>query len=196
MLQDKDRIFTNIYGLKDKSLKGAMARGHWDNTKGLIEKGRDWIIDEMKASGLRGARRCRLPDGPEMVLHAQGSRMGVRTTSWSMPTNPSRGPARTGRSCGNDPHLADRGLHAGLVLAMAAHACLHLHPWRVSLREKRRACRRRSTSAYAARHRRQGQQVHGYPISTSTSITVPAPTFAARKPPCWKAWKARRGNRG
>ncbi len=37
MLADKDRIFTNIYGLRDKSLKGAMARGHWDGTKGLIE---------------------------------------------------------------------------------------------------------------------------------------------------------------
>ncbi len=29
MLQDKDRIFTNIYGRFDKSLKGAMARGCW-----------------------------------------------------------------------------------------------------------------------------------------------------------------------
>ncbi len=33
MLDDKDRIFTNLYGLHDKSLKGAMARGHWDGTK-------------------------------------------------------------------------------------------------------------------------------------------------------------------
>ncbi|WP_454917183.1 NADH-quinone oxidoreductase subunit NuoF [Xanthobacter sediminis] len=54
MLADKDRIFTNIYGLQDFSLKGAMARGHWDGTKGILEKGRDWIINEMKASGLRG----------------------------------------------------------------------------------------------------------------------------------------------
>lgn len=54
MLADKDRIFTNLYGLQDFSLKGAMARGHWDGTKGILEKGRDWIINEMKASGLRG----------------------------------------------------------------------------------------------------------------------------------------------
>jgi NADH-quinone oxidoreductase subunit F len=32
MLQDKDRIFNNIYGMFDKSLAGAMSRGHWDNT--------------------------------------------------------------------------------------------------------------------------------------------------------------------
>ena len=29
MLQDKDRIFTNIYGQFDRSLKGAEARGIW-----------------------------------------------------------------------------------------------------------------------------------------------------------------------
>jgi len=63
MLADKDRIFTNLYGLRDRSLKGAMARGHWDNTKGLIEKGRDWIIDEMKASGLRGRGGAGFPTG-------------------------------------------------------------------------------------------------------------------------------------
>ena len=51
MLDDKDRIFTNLYGYGDWGLKGAQARGAWDNTKGLIEKGKDWIIEEMKASG-------------------------------------------------------------------------------------------------------------------------------------------------
>ncbi len=33
MLQDKDRIFTNLYGLHDKSLAGAKRRGHWSETK-------------------------------------------------------------------------------------------------------------------------------------------------------------------
>ena len=63
MLQDRDRIFTNIYGLKDKSLKGAMSRGHWDGTKQILEKGRDWIINEMKASGLRGRGGAGFPTG-------------------------------------------------------------------------------------------------------------------------------------
>ena len=38
MLADKDRIFTNIYGVHDSSLKGAMARGHWDGTKGSSKR--------------------------------------------------------------------------------------------------------------------------------------------------------------
>ena len=63
MLQDKDRIFNNIYGMFDRSLKGAMSRGHWDNTKGLIDKGREWIVNEMKASGLRGRGGAGFPTG-------------------------------------------------------------------------------------------------------------------------------------
>ncbi|WP_048647610.1 NADH-quinone oxidoreductase subunit NuoF [Nitratireductor soli] len=63
MLADKDRIFNNLYGQFDRSLKGAMSRGHWDGTRGLIDKGRDWIINEMKASGLRGRGGAGFPTG-------------------------------------------------------------------------------------------------------------------------------------
>ena len=54
MLHDKDRIFTNIYGLKDTSLKGAKKLGDWSKTKSILAKGREKIIDEIKESGLRG----------------------------------------------------------------------------------------------------------------------------------------------
>jgi len=54
MLQDKDRIFTNLYGIHDWKLAGAKKRGDWSNTKELMAKGQDKIIDEIKASGLRG----------------------------------------------------------------------------------------------------------------------------------------------
>ena len=54
MLRDEDRIFTNLYGFESFGLEAARKRGDWDNTKDLIAKGRDWIINEMKESGLRG----------------------------------------------------------------------------------------------------------------------------------------------
>ncbi|MGN6467007.1 MAG: NADH-quinone oxidoreductase subunit F, partial [Rhizobiaceae bacterium] len=63
MLADRDRIFTNIYGQFDRSLKGAMARGQWDGTAGIIAKGREWIVNEMKASGLRGRGGAGFPTG-------------------------------------------------------------------------------------------------------------------------------------
>ena len=62
-LKDKDRIFTNIHGFHDWGLKGAKARGQWDKTGSIIKKGRDWVIDEMKASGLRGRGGAGFPTG-------------------------------------------------------------------------------------------------------------------------------------
>lgn len=54
MLENKDKIFSNIYGFEDLSLQGAISRGHWDNTKKILEKGSENIIEEIKQSGLRG----------------------------------------------------------------------------------------------------------------------------------------------
>ena len=54
MLKDQDRIYTNIYGWDSPFLDGALSRGDYDGAKDIFAKGRDWIIDEMKASGLRG----------------------------------------------------------------------------------------------------------------------------------------------
>ena len=54
MLADKDRIFTNLYGQGDWHLPGARARGAWQDTKTFIDRGRDWITNEVKGSGLRG----------------------------------------------------------------------------------------------------------------------------------------------
>jgi len=62
-LADEDRIFTNIYGRHDWRLKGALSRGQYYKTKEILLKGHDWILDEMKKSGLRGRGGAGFPSG-------------------------------------------------------------------------------------------------------------------------------------
>lgn len=40
-----------------------MARGDWHRTKDLVAKGTDWIVDQMKKSGLRGRGGAGFPSG-------------------------------------------------------------------------------------------------------------------------------------
>ena len=72
MLKDQDRIFTNLYGMHDRSLKGAKARGHWDGTAKLVKMGRDAIVEQMKASGLRGRGGAGFPTGLSIICYLFG----------------------------------------------------------------------------------------------------------------------------
>ena len=62
-LKDQDRIFQNLYGHHGTDLKTAMKYGDWYKTKEILLKGHDWIISEIKASGLRGRGGAGFPSG-------------------------------------------------------------------------------------------------------------------------------------
>lgn len=62
-LSDQDRIFTNIYKDQEPWIDGALKRGDWHQTKEIMAMGQDWIIDEIKKSGLRGRGGAGFPSG-------------------------------------------------------------------------------------------------------------------------------------
>ncbi len=75
-LEDKDRIFTNVYGYQPWNLPASQKRGDWDNTKALLDLGQDAIIEIMKASGLRGSGGAGFPTGMKWSFMPKESKDG------------------------------------------------------------------------------------------------------------------------
>ena len=63
MLEDKDRIFQNLYNDKGSDVESAILRGDWKDTRDICLKGKEWIIDEIKQSELRGRGGAGFPTG-------------------------------------------------------------------------------------------------------------------------------------
>lgn len=118
-LQDKDRIFTNLYGFEPFNLEYARKRGDWDGTKDLIFKGKEWIIEEVKTSGLRGRGGAGFPTGMKWSFMPKESdgrpHYLVINADESEP-----GTCKDREIMRNDPHkLIEGALLAGF--AMGAH---------------------------------------------------------------------------
>lgn len=62
-MKDSDRIFSNLYRDGDPFLEGAKKRGDWHQTKDILSNGHDWVVDEIKKSGLRGRGGAGFPSG-------------------------------------------------------------------------------------------------------------------------------------
>ena len=121
MLQDKDRIFTNLYGRHDWRLAGARQRGQWDRTKEFIDNGPEWIVDEVKKSGLRGRGGAGFPTGLKWSFMPK--EVGERPHYLVINADESEpGTCKDREIMRHDPHhLVEGCLIASF--AMRAHAC-------------------------------------------------------------------------
>ena len=188
MLADKDRIFKNLYGRRDWGLAGARARGAWDGTKAILEKGRDAIIDEVKASGQRGRGGAGFPTGlkwsfmPKQPVDGRPHYLVVNADESEPGTCKDREIMR------HDPHLLVEGcLIAGF--AMGVHTCyIYIRGEFIRERERLEAGRGAGLRGQASSARTTSTAT----TSTSSCTTAPAPTSAARRRRCSKASKARR----
>ena len=121
MLQDKDRIFTNLYGMHDRTLAGARKRGHWDGTKDIIGLGRDKIVEIMKASGLRGRGGAGFPTGLKWSFMPKES--DGRPAYLAVNADESEpGTCKDREIMRNDPHTLIEGCLIA-SFSMNAHVC-------------------------------------------------------------------------
>ncbi|WP_366656245.1 NADH-quinone oxidoreductase subunit NuoF [Fodinicurvata sp. EGI_FJ10296] len=122
MLRDEDRIFTNLYGWHDWSLDGAKSRGVWSNTKDLLALGREKIVEEIKASGLRGRGGAGFPTGMKWSFMPKESPDGRPSYLVINADESEPGTCKDREILRHDPH---RLIEGALVasFAMGAHAC-------------------------------------------------------------------------
>ena len=121
MLADKDRIFTNLYGFQDWGLKAAQKRGDLDDTKALIARGQDSIIDEVKASGLRGRGGAGFPTGLKWSFMPKESKDGRPSFLVINADESEPGSCKDREIIRHDPHkLIEGALVAGFAMRARA----------------------------------------------------------------------------
>ena len=123
MLADKDRLFTNLHGQGDWHLDGARARGDWDSTAELLALGRVAIVDEIKASGLRGRGGAGFPAGLKWSFMPKDR--GAKPAYLLVNCDESEpGTCKDREILRNDPHkLVEGCLIAGFAMGATAAYC-------------------------------------------------------------------------
>ena len=156
MLADKDRIFTNLYGFQDAGLAGARARGQWNGTKGFIDKGHDAIINEVKASGLRGRGGAGFPTGLKWSFMPKADARPSYLVINADESEP--GSCKDREIMRHDPHLLIEGALLA-SFAMRAHVCyIYIRGEYIRERERLQAA---VDEAYAAKLIGKGN-IHGW----------------------------------
>ena len=117
-----------------------MRRGAWDDTDGFIEKGRDWMIDEVKATGLRGRGGAGFPTGLKWSFMPK--QIGERPHYLVVNADESEpGTCKDREIMRHDPHLLVEGC---LIAGAAMGAMSATSTFAANSSASASACRRRS----------------------------------------------------
>ena len=121
MLEDRDRIFTNVYGFQPWGIDAAMRRGDWDDTKGLMSRGQDQLIDDIKASGLRGRGGAGFPTGMKWSFMPKEPKEGRPSFLLINADESEPGSCKDREIIRHDPHkLIEGALIAGFAMRARA----------------------------------------------------------------------------
>ena len=139
ILEDKDRIFTNLYGFHDWGLEGAKQRGCWNAHQGhSVRMAREWIITNVKNSGLRGRGGAGFSTGLKWSFMPKE----VKDRPHYLVVNADEsepGTCKDREIMRHDPHLLIEGCLIA-SFAMQAHACyIYLRGEYVQERERMEA---------------------------------------------------------
>ncbi|HWE45396.1 MAG TPA: NADH-quinone oxidoreductase subunit NuoF [Caulobacteraceae bacterium] len=121
ILADKDRIFLNLYGFQDWKLEAAKQRGAWNATIDMLKQDRDWVITQIKNSGLRGRGGAGFGTGLKWSFMPKV--LGERPHYLIVNADESEpGTCKDREIMRHDPHLLIEGCLIASY-AMQAHAC-------------------------------------------------------------------------
>jgi len=123
MLKAQDRIFTNLYGEHSYTLKDAQKRGDWDNTAKFLKMDQDKIIEDVKASGLRGRGGAGFSAGMKWSFMPKEPRDGLPSYLVVNADESEPGTCKDREILRNEPHKLIEGcLIAGFAMrAVAAY---------------------------------------------------------------------------
>ncbi len=121
MLDDKDRIFTNLYGTQDWGVEGALKRGDWDGTKKLLDLGPEELIKQVKDSGLRGRGGAGFSTGMKWSFMPKESKDGRPSYLVINADESEPGTCKDREIMRHDPHkLIEGALIAGFAIRAKA----------------------------------------------------------------------------
>ena len=147
ILEDKDRIFTNIYGLQDWGLEGAKARGCWNLTREMLGQTHEWVCEQIRESGLRGRGGGGFVTGFKWTLMPQ--QFSERPHYLVVNADESEpGACKDREIIRNDPHLLIEGCMIASYAIRAHTAYIYIRGEYVAERERLEAAIKQ---AYAAK---------------------------------------------